>query len=151
MKYIFAILFSSILVLPIIAQDANDVVSFSADNMVIDENLRTTELQGNAVLTRNTLSMKADVIIIHTKVVGEEEAFDFMEGIGNINAKSGDQTITADHLIYTSDDETAIFTGNVEVKKGQNIANANKAVLDAATGVYTLTGPVKGVITGSLP
>ncbi len=151
MNKTLAIILASCFTASTFAQDANDVINFSADNMVIDENARATELQGNAVLSRGNLTMKADIIIVHTKLVGETEAFDFMEGTGNIHAKSGDQTITSNKLIYTADNETAIFTENVEVKKGKSIAKANKAVLDAGTGIYTLSGPVKGVISGKLP
>ena len=138
--------------LPVFAQDGGNAVNFSAQKMVIDQNAMLTELIGSAQLTRGKLSMNAEHIYVYSVKSGESgQKFDHLEAKGGVNAKTGNQTITSSNMSYDANTEIAVFSGDVVVKQGSNVARAQKAVLNIQTGIYTLSGPVKGVITGTLP
>ena len=135
------------LAMPIFSQD--NTVHFKADSMLVKDSENVSELSGNAYLKRGNLELFADTILIFSEETTDEKSkLDKIQAIGNVRAKSGQQDIQSQNMIYDADTEIAVFEGNVVVKQGGNTATGEKAELNVATGVHKIFGPVRGTIEG---
>ncbi len=139
-----------------VAQDAEPTseVEFDAEKTILFEDGYNVELIGEVYLKNDDLELRADHVYINFEEPAEEggeATFIGADAEGKVWSLSrvNDVEITADNMVYTEADRTAIYTGNVKIDRGGSKASANEARLNLDTGIYELIGGVKGSLRGA--
>ncbi|MCB9930675.1 MAG: hypothetical protein H6844_14835 [Alphaproteobacteria bacterium] len=116
--------------------------------------------RGNAVVTQDTTSLRADVIEAllkpkdkrgktaktqpDTAAAGpfpaEASAVDRIRAWGRVTIKTPSETIEGDRGDYEVDGQVATLSGNVRISRGRNQLNGEEAIVNLKTGVSRLTG-----------
>ena len=76
-----------------------------------------------------------------------ERVLHSLEGIGNVVIITPAETITGTYGIYKADSNTAEITGNVNIKRGPNTLEGERATVDLNTNISTIYGGQSGTST----
>ena len=101
---------------------------------------------GNAKVVRpkvgggqDTLTADKLTAILKTNAQGEQ-VVDTLEAIGNVVITTPTETLTGAYGIYRSGSNTAEITGGVNIKRGPNTLEGDRATVDLTTNVSTIYG-----------
>lgn len=142
---------------------SNDPIQVDAGQLEISEenDQRISVFSGNVVVRRGDTVLTAKIIRIFSDLKDtrpKNEAFSRIEATGNVEVKSGEQTVTGSAVVVDMGKQTITMTGTVVLKQGPNVITGDRLVVDLATGkarVEQAPGkPIRGVFTpgaGTLP
>jgi lipopolysaccharide export system protein LptA len=142
---------------------SNDPIQVDAGQLEISEenDQRISVFSGNVVVRRGDTVLTAKTIRIFSDLNDtrpKNEAFSRIEATGNVEVKSGEQTVTGSAVVVDMGKQTITMTGTVVLKQGANVITGDRLVVDLATGkarVEQAPGkPIRGVFTpgsGTLP
>ena len=109
---------------------------------------------GNAKVVRpkpegGTDTLQADKIsaVLKENEKGEQ-VLHSLEAIGNVIITTPTEVVTGAYGIYKTDTNKAELTGGVKIKRGPNILEGEKAIVDLNTNVSTLFGQNQGAGDG---
>jgi len=148
---------------PALAQVSNKggPMGFGADHQQDNAKDHTHLLEGHVEMQQDNARLRCDQIKFFSAAPnGNEQSSGWgaiirFEADGNIYYVVDDETVKADHAVYTKDNDTIIFTGEVIISQGQNVEVGNKLIYNKATGLMTMDanpinnaaqGRVKGVV-----
>jgi lipopolysaccharide export system protein LptA len=108
----------------------------------------TTSLNGNAQVTQGRARIVGRTIVAyHRRQGGSCGDVDRIEVDKDVFYITPDGTVRADHAVYDVTTSTAVFTGQVVVVRGQDVATGSKLTINTKTNDTTMEGPVRGLIT----
>lgn len=130
------------------------------DRMEYYSNERMAKAIGNAVVTRPTDTLKANVITAYFKndaAAGQSDAntqqkgsplggsgnLDRLEADGNVIIITANETLYGSKAVYRADSNTAELTGKVRVESGENVLEGQRATVDLTTNVSKMYGSEK--------
>jgi lipopolysaccharide export system protein LptA len=127
-------------------------LNFSADSVTYTPRRDVVELAGNVDVKRDDVTLRSSKLTI-AMVNGTAKT---LTASGNASlsrpASNGStETVKGDNAVYTPDNATVVFTGNVSLTRGANVLRGSKLVYDVTTGRAALTGggsQVKGTFDG---
>jgi lipopolysaccharide export system protein LptA len=136
--------------------NSKDPIQIDAASLEISEEgkTRVSEFSGNVVVKRGDTVLRAAKIRVFspmgdTKVKGQ--SFSRIEATGNVEVKSGRQTVTGSQVVVDMGKQTITMTGGVVLSQGANVITGDRLVVDLATGrarVEQEAGkPIRGVFT----
>jgi lipopolysaccharide export system protein LptA len=115
---------------------------------------RISVFSGNVIVRRGDTVLTAKTIRIYSDLNDSRprnEAFSRIEATGNVEVKSGDQTVTGSTVVVDMGKQTITMSGTVVLKQGANVITGDRLVVDLATGkarVEQAAGkPIRGVFT----
>ncbi len=71
-----------------------------------------------------------------------------VEAFGNVEVRTATETFRGNRAIYVADSSIARLAGEVRVTRGQNQLNGDEAVVNMATGIYTMSRAPGGRVQG---
>lgn len=122
-------------------KDNDAPINISSDSFQADLNGKTGTWQGNVVVVRGDMKLRANTVRM-TTVNGKA---DKVLANGNVvvdSPKSG--TATGDSGIYNVVPRTVVMNGNVVLKKGKDVMRGQQLTVNMVTGQAVLGGGVKG-------
>lgn len=119
---------------------ADAPISYGADGMS-----RTPEglsLRGRAELTQGGNRMRADAVTATTP----NNQLTRVEATGNVYYVTPNETIRADHAIYTTANDTIVLTGDVILTQGKSVMTGSRLTYNVRTETAEMGGGrVQGV------
>jgi len=119
---------------------ADAPISYGADGMS-----RTPEglsLRGRAELTQGGNRMRADTVTATTP----NNQLTRVEATGNVYYVTPNETIRADHAIYTTANDTIVLTGDVILTQGKSVMTGSRLTYNVRTETAEMGGGrVQGV------
>jgi lipopolysaccharide export system protein LptA len=100
---------------------------------------RVLVARGNAEAKQPEQRLQGDVITAHLREDGSGRArFEQVDAEGNVDVVTPDERIRAQRGRYDGPTDTAIFTGAVQIFRGESVLNGCRAEFDLATGFSKL-------------
>jgi len=142
--------------------NSTDPVQIEAASLEISEQdkQRISVFVGNVIVRRGETVLRAKTIRVFSDLSDKRpknQAFSLIEATGNIEIKSGDQTVTGGSVVVDMGKQTITLAGNVVLSQGSNVITGDRLVIDLASGkarVEQTSGkPIRGVFspgTGAL-
>ncbi len=131
----------------------------ATEKMEYYANERMAKAIGNAVVTRPTDTLKANVITAFFKdnaaaeqgsntaqkasPMGGSGNLDRLEADGNVVIITPSEKLYGSKAIYRADANTAELTGNVRVERGENVLEGARATVDLTTNISKMYGSEK--------
>lgn len=118
---------------------SNDPIQIDAEQLEISEegDQRISVFSGNVVVRRGDTVLRAKTLRIFSDLDDKRprnEAFSRIEATGDVEVKSGQQTVTGSDVIVDMGKQTITMTGTVVLTQGANVITGNRLVVDLATG-----------------
>lgn len=127
---------------------AQQKVNITADLFTIDEATKNAVFTGNVVVTHPTVTVKAPKVVATYGAGGTSDIESFVAS-GNVELITADQTATGEKAVFTPGDQLLRLTGNVVVVNASGTVNSGELVVNLATNVSTFTGAGNsGRVTG---
>jgi lipopolysaccharide export system protein LptA len=135
---------------------SDDPIQVDAGQLEISEegDQRISVFSGNVIVRRGDTVLTAKIIRIFSDLNDnrpKNEAFSRIEASGNVEVKSGQQTVTGSKVVVDMGKQTITMSGTVVLKQGANVITGDRLVVDLATGkarVEQAAGkPIRGVFT----
>lgn len=96
---------------------------------------------GNAKVVRAADTLHADTITAFlVDDAAGKNSLDRLEGDGHVRIITATETLAGDHGVYNAKANTALITGAVEITRGKNILNGERAEVDLNTNISRLFG-----------
>ena len=124
------------------------------EQVVYSKNLNQIEAIGNVVVTQPDKTLYADRAVIYLDNSSKQTILKKIEAFQNVIVKTGDGQIKGDYGVYEPNNNLLELSGNVEMKKDNNLIYGDKATFDMLTSVFKLISKskqdrVSGVIRNS--
>ena len=118
--------------------------------------------RGNATVTQDTVSLRADVIeallasdpaeggeqadnaVPSAFGAGQAGAVERVRAWGNVTIRTPSEIVQGDEGDYDVSKGVAVLSGNVQISRGKNQLNGDQAIVDLKTGVSRLVGSSGG-------
>ncbi len=71
-----------------------------------------------------------------------------VEGFGNVEVRTATETFRGQRAVYVADTSIARLAGNVRVTRGSSQLNGDEAIVNMATGIYTLKNAPSNRVQG---
>ncbi len=135
---------------------SNDPIQIDAASLEISEEgkNRISEFAGNVVVKRGDTVLRASKIRVFSPMGGNKpkgQSFSRIEASGNVEVKSGAQTVTGSQVVVDMGKQTITMSGGVVLSQGSNVITGDRLVVDLATGkarVEQEAGkPIRGVFS----
>jgi lipopolysaccharide export system protein LptA len=135
---------------------SKDPVQIDAASLEVSEEgkQRISVFSGNVIVRRGETSMRAKTIRVISDLSDKRpknQAFSRIEASGNVEVKSGNQTVTGAAVVVDMGKQTITMTGNVVLAQGANVITGDRLVVDLVSGrarVEQAAGkPIRGVFT----
>lgn len=129
--------------------------TISADNTLEYWELRGQAVaRGNAVAVRDGRKIQADILAgLFEKDKNGKSQIQRINAFGNVRIKTQTEDVQADKGIYNVNSGIATLTGNVKIKRGQNLLNGCSATINLKTNISKLKsckgtndGRVRGLV-----
>ena len=122
-------------------------VEVSADSFELDDQQKHATFTGNVVITRDTLTIWANRVVI-TYGAGGQTDIDSLTASGSVRIKMPDQEATGGEVTYNPDTQVVRLSDNVVVSNAQGKLSGPELVIDLKTNQSTFTGGANGRVTG---
>jgi lipopolysaccharide export system protein LptA len=135
---------------------SKDPVQIDAASLEVSEEgkQRVSVFSGDVVVRRGETVMRAKTIRVFSDLGSnrpKNQAFSRIEASGNVEVKSGNQTVTGAAVVVDMGKQTITMTGNVVLAQGANVITGDRLIVDLASGrarVEQEAGkPIRGVFT----
>ncbi len=101
--------------------------------------------KGDVEVLQARTRLRAQVLNVYQTKKGDEcGETERLVADGKVFYAELDRRIAADHAVYTAGSDTITLTGNVVVVQGQNVARAEKVIINLTTGQSQLFAGTKG-------
>jgi lipopolysaccharide export system protein LptA len=136
--------------------NSKDPIQIDAASLEISEEGKTriSEFSGSVVVTRGETVMRAGKIRVFSPLGKDKpkgQAFSKIEATGNVEVKSGAQTVTGSQVVVDMGKQTITMSGGVVLSQGANVITGDRLVVDLATGKARIEQeagkPIRGVFT----
>lgn len=136
--------------------NSKDPIQIDAASLEISEEAKTriSEFAGGVVVKRGDTTMRASKIRVFSPLGDNKpkgQSFSRIEASGNVEVKSGPQTVTGSQVVVDMVKQTITMSGSVVLSQGPNVITGDRLVVDLATGkarVEQEAGkPIRGVFT----
>ena len=119
--------------------EAREPIEILADSMEWNKQLGQAIATGNAKAIQGETTIKANKIIA---VLSEDNSQQIKElkAIGKVVFLKDKQIATGDKATYYINQDKVIITGNVELKRDDNIIKGEKLIIDFLTGLSKMEG-----------
>ena len=116
-------------------------LDFTADSVTYTPRADNVDLRGNVVVKRDEVTLRASVLEIQM-VQGNAKTLTASGGASITRPASGGgtETVKGDTAVYTPDNASVVFTGNVTLTRGANVLRGSKLTYDVTTGRAALSG-----------
>lgn len=119
---------------------ADAPISYGADG--ISRTPEGLSLRGRAELTQGTNRMRADTVTATTP----NNELTRVEATGNVYYVTPNETIRADHAVYTTSNDTIVLTGDVILSQGKSVMTGSRLTYNVRTETAEMGGGrVQGV------
>jgi len=145
MKVVLALLMLLAAIPTALAQEVP--VEVSADSFELDDQAKHATFTGNVVITRETLTIWANQVVI-TYGAGGQTDIDSLTASGNVRIKMPDQEATGGQVTYNPDTQIVRLSENVVVSNAQGKLSGPELVIDLKTNQSTFKGGSSGRVTG---
>jgi len=144
MRLFLALLFA---LLAVPAWAAGTPVKITADNFAIDQSSNTASFSGAVVITRGSMTMWADSVVVNYGAGGQTD-IDSLEATGKVRIKTTGQEATGNHAIFTPDNSLVRLSGDVRVVNAQGTMAGPDLTIDLANNTSVFKGSKGGRVTG---
>ncbi|WMT87105.1 hypothetical protein NO932_00450 [Pelagibacterium sp. 26DY04] len=133
-----------------LADEADEEVNVTADDLQINENESTALFSGNVVITQGTMELAAPEVLATYGEAGPSDLENFTAS-GGVTMNFDDQTVDADQAFYDFAQRILTFTGSVVVVNQTGTVNADRLVVDtrAGTSSFSSEGEDGGRVTST--
>lgn len=126
---------------------AANQVQITADTFTVTETSHEAVFTGNVVVVHPSVTVHADTVVALYGKGGTSDIQSFV-ATGHVNLKTPEQDATGDKAVFTPADQLLHLTGNVQVINASGNVNSTELVVNLATNVSTFTGGGGGRVTG---
>jgi lipopolysaccharide export system protein LptA len=128
---------------------SNDSKITARDSLEYQENQKQAVARGNAVATRGSDTVRADVLTGHFADGGGKHSLSRIEATGNVVVTSNQNIAYAERGTYDPNTKIANLDGKVRINRGADQLLGERAEVNMATGTYKLLpGASGGRVTG---
>ncbi len=126
---------------------AAEPVKVTADTFTIDQSSRDATFTGNVVITRGTLTIWADEVVVAYGGGGESD-IDSLTASGHVRIKMPTQEATGDRATFDPDTQIVRLSDNVSVVSAQGRMSGPELTINLATNSTSFKGGKGGRVTG---
>jgi lipopolysaccharide export system protein LptA len=135
---------------------SDEPIHIDAASLEISEegDQRISEFSGDVVVRRGDTVMRAKTMRIFSDLNDDRprnQAFSRIEATGNVEVRSGPQTVTGRDVVLDMGKQTITMTGTVVLKQGPNVITGDRLIVDLASGKARIEQapgkPIRGVFT----
>ncbi len=127
-----------------------DPIRITSDQFVVDDSQHLATFTGTVVVTRATLTVWADKVVVTYGAAGPSSIESFTAS-GGVRIKTRDQTATGDQAVYDPKAQILHLTGHVMLQTGKGSVGSPDLLIDLRSSLTTFSsgkgGRVSGVFT----
>ena len=148
-------------------------INIEADGAQVFDKEKKAVFKGNVSVTQGDVNLKTSVMTVYytgsalgggeaaapgqAATTGQPEAsgqaraqqIRRLEASGKVVVTSKDQIATGDQALYKAEEDRVVLSGNVTLTQGTNVVQGEELVVDLKTGIATVKGRVRTLITPS--
>ena len=144
-------------------------INIEADGAQVFDKEKKAVFKGNVSVTQGDVNLKTSVMTVYytgSALGGGEAAapgqaattgqagaagqqIRRLEASGKVVVTSKDQIATGDQALYKAEEDRVVLSGNVTLTQGTNVVQGEELVVDLKTGIATVKGRVRTLITPS--
>ncbi len=122
-------------------------IEVSADKFTIDEKTRNAVFEGNVVITRQGLDLRARTVTIVYGAGGQTD-IDSLVASGDVRIKAAGQDATGERASFDPATQILRLTGGVRVRNAQGTLNGPELVVNLRDNTSVFRGSEGGRVTG---
>lgn len=122
-------------------------IEVSADKFTIDEKTRQAVFEGNVVIKRQGLDLRARTVTVIYGAGGQTD-IDSLVATGNVRIKAAGQDATGDRASFDPSTQILRLTGGVQVRNAQGTLNGPELVVNLRDNTSVFRGSEGGRVTG---
>lgn len=126
-----------------LADEADEEVNVTADDLAIDENASTALFTGNVVITQGSMELQAPQVLAEYGEGGPSDLENFTAS-GGVEMVFEGQTVDAEEAFYDFAQRVLTFTGSVVVVNETGTVNADRLVIDTRAGTSSFSSSGEG-------
>lgn len=123
--------------------NSNAPVSFAADRIELQDRQDRVVLAGNVDITQADLRLRAARTTMAYSDAGDLKLHR-IDATGGVSVTRGDQRAEGQVAIYDFDRRIITMAGNVQLRRGNDVLNGGRLVIDLNTGVASVDGRAGG-------
>ncbi len=134
----------------IAAHDSRAPVSYAADRIELQDRQKRVILAGNVELQQAGLALQSARMLVNYNDAGEL-SIDRITASGGVNISRGNERASGDVAVYDFNRRIITMAGNVRLRRGGDILNGGRLVIDLQTGLSSVDGApgASGTANGS--
>lgn len=123
--------------------DDGEPVNYAADRIELQDKAQRVYLSGNVDVTQGNLRMQAERTVVFY-IDNNGIKIQRMDAAGHVIVNRGDESATGDLATYDFNARTITMVGNVTLRRGRDVSNAERLVIDLENHHSSLTSHSKG-------
>lgn len=127
-----------------LAEEADEEVNITADNLEVAEDDSTALFTGGVVITQGTMELRAPQVLAAYGEGGPSDLENFTASGGRVNMIFEDQTVDANEAFYDFAQRVLTFTGEVVVVNETGTVNSDRLVVDTRAGTSSFSSSSDG-------
>ncbi|MFK7874551.1 MAG: lipopolysaccharide transport periplasmic protein LptA [Paracoccaceae bacterium] len=126
------------------AQDTDQPVEVTSDQLDVDQNVGTALFTGNVVVVQGEMQLAApSVLVIYNE---DQSEIDRIEATGGVTLLSGPDAAEGERADYTLGDGVILMTGDVLLTQGPNAITSDRMTVQLDDGTALMQGRVKSIL-----
>jgi lipopolysaccharide export system protein LptA len=125
------------------AHNSDAPVDFSADRIELQDKQNRVVLSGNVRISQAGLTLTAGRTTVNFSDAGTLQVHR-IDATGGVLVTRGDESARGDVAIYDFDRRIITMTGGVALRRGADMLNGGRLVIDLASGVSSVDGRAGG-------
>lgn len=123
-----------------LAENADETVSITADDLQITEDSNSALFSGNVRIVQGGMEMSAGQVDVLYGEGGPSDLVRFTASGGRVHMVTEDQTIDGDKAVYDFENRILVFTGDVVVINASGRIESAELIIDTRAGTSTFAG-----------
>lgn len=127
------------------AQDINQPVEVTADELQVDQKTGLAVFTGQVLIGQGAMRLSADRVTV-TYAQGDQQRISTLKAEGNVTLVSGEDAAEAASADYDVESGNVVLRGNVLLTQGGNVLAGDTVTVNLATGQANAAGRVRSVL-----
>jgi lipopolysaccharide export system protein LptA len=129
-------------------EDAQQPIEISADSLEVKQNQNLAVFRGNVDAVQGAFRLRANEVLVHYRPgQGGTSNISRIDATGKVRFATATETADGEAGVYDVVQQVIVLTGDVRLKRGDNVLRGDRLTMNLQTGESRIEGPsrVKGL------
>lgn len=123
--------------------NSNAPVNFDAGTIDFDDGANRVVLSGNVLVTQADLRLRSERMTVAYRDIGRLQV-QRIDATGGVQVNRGNESARGNVAVYDFDRRLITLVGNVSLRKGSDVLNGGRLVMDLRSGISSIDGSPNG-------